>query len=452
MFARVLCALLLVAPCTFAQSAGNDQPAADQLKMVVILTRHGVRSPLSVRTVQDPWPENQQDWSVDYPGDLTPAGEELVRLMGAYYHEYYSHRGLLPRNCPAKEVSIWADNEERTVQTGRELAQGLAGRSSGCNISVNFRRPYSPCTLSEDKNSCQRPSSNDQLFHPLSSSDDAAGLQAIADDINSRYSDLLKQYRKPFADLKATLCPAKGDCLPLDCPSQPQAQCAYYSSKDKKLHWDGPFNVGSTASEIFLLEYANGLPCAKVGWGRVTFNTPNKDLNCSSTGQLFRQMQEIHTAYFQETQRALYIAAIQSIPLVVKIADKLDKAMQPKPPAERLVIFSGHDTNIANVAALLGLSWKLPDLPDNDTPPAGALVFELYKDSQTDTYWLQARYVYQLLEQLRTKAVLTLDQPPKWIELTFPGCESKCRYDVFKNSVVQPALHKQFSPPRPQAK
>jgi 4-phytase/acid phosphatase len=163
-------------------------------------------------------------------------------------------------------------------------------------------------------------------------------------------------------------------------------------------------------------------------------------------------MQEIHTAYFQETQRALYIAAIQSIPLVVKIADKLDKAMQPKPPAERLVIFSGHDTNIANVAALLGLSWKLPDLPDNDTPPAGALVFELYKDSQTDTYWLQARYVYQLLEQLRTKAVLTLDQPPKWIELTFPGCESKCRYDVFKNSVVQPALHKQFSPPRPQAK
>src|SRR5438309_10316461 len=104
MLARLLCLLLFIAPA-FAQA---------QLRMVVILTRHGVRSPLSPmsNTAKDPWPLNQPDWGVDCCGDLTPSGEQLVRLMGAYYHDYYADpkQNLLTKDCPEKEVYIWPDH------------------------------------------------------------------------------------------------------------------------------------------------------------------------------------------------------------------------------------------------------------------------------------------------------------------------------------------------------
>jgi 4-phytase/acid phosphatase len=114
---------------------------------------------------KDSWPLNQPDWGVDCCGDLTPSGEQLVRLMGAYYRDYYRKQGLLPAGCPDKQVYIWADNEERTIQTGRELAQGLADGSPGCSISVQSL-----------------------------SSDPDPQLQAIANDINRRYPALKAKY------------------------------------------------------------------------------------------------------------------------------------------------------------------------------------------------------------------------------------------------------------------
>src|SRR4029077_4359369 len=83
MLARLLCVFFFIAPA-LAQSASG------QLKMVVILTRHGVRSPTGAANVKDPWPKLQPDWGVDCCGDLTPTGKQLVRLMGTYYRDYYA--------------------------------------------------------------------------------------------------------------------------------------------------------------------------------------------------------------------------------------------------------------------------------------------------------------------------------------------------------------------------
>jgi 4-phytase/acid phosphatase len=440
----LLCALLFLAPYSLAQSSSVEQPAPNELKnelkMVIILTRHGVRSPLNLPT-KNPWPQNQQDWGVDCCGDLTPSGEQLVRLMGVYYHAYYAKQGLLPSGCPGEQVYIWADNEERTIQTGRELAQGLADGSPGCNLPVQSLE-YNPpgCSPSQTDKTCQRAKAgpNDPLFHlPSDFTPDPAQLQAVADDINSRYDKLKAKYLKPLQALQKTLgCPS-APCF-LDLPHQ-----ASLAPDKRSVQWEGPFNIGSTASEIFLLEYANGLPCNKVGWGKVVFNSPD----CSGPGQLFPDMQEIHTAYFQEIQRAPYIAAIQSWQMLLEIILRLDEGRQSRPPEHKLIIFSGHDTIIANVAATLGLHWKLDDLPENDTPPAGALVFELYKDPRKGTYFVRARYVYQMLRQLRTKARLTLDKPPKWVELQFPSCPGKCELQKLQNN-VHGAIDKQVASPR----
>ena len=68
--------------------------AGRELKYVVIVSRHGVRSPTwdaarLNRYSAEPWPE----WEVP-PGNLTPHGRELIELMGSYYREWLAGEHL----------------------------------------------------------------------------------------------------------------------------------------------------------------------------------------------------------------------------------------------------------------------------------------------------------------------------------------------------------------------
>jgi 4-phytase/acid phosphatase len=92
------------------------------------------------------------------------------------------------------------------------------------------------------------------------------------------------------------------------------------------------------------------------------------------------------------------------------------------PAAARLVVIAGHDTNIANLAGVLGLQWTLPGQPD-DTPPGGALVFEVWRDAG-GAAWVRARFVYQTLEQLRSLTPLDAAHPAGAVDLPPPCAET----------------------------
>jgi 4-phytase/acid phosphatase len=51
-------------------------------------------------------------------------------------------------------------------------------------------------------------------------------------------------------------------------------------------------------------------------------------------------------------------------------------------PGDRVLILVGHDTNLANISGALSLSWLIDGRRD-DTPPGGALIFELWKKRDT---------------------------------------------------------------------
>ena len=129
--------LLLGAGCRVsAQATAGNYASSEDLKFVVIVSRHGVRSPTGKadqlnRYSALPWPE----WSVP-PGYLTEHGAKLMQLFGAYDRQLLISQHLLATDgCEdTKYVSIIADSDQRTQETGKSLAEGLL---PGCKVEVH---------------------------------------------------------------------------------------------------------------------------------------------------------------------------------------------------------------------------------------------------------------------------------------------------------------------------
>jgi 4-phytase / acid phosphatase len=434
---RFLILFLLVTPALSQTS---------QLRMAVVLTRHGVRSPLSPSTsspyASRPWP-SLSSWHVACPGDLTPRGKDLVKQMGIFYHAYYANKGLLPpvNQCPSSKVYIWSDNEERTLHTAKALTEGMSNGVSGCLMPVNSL-PYTPPAHS-GPNACTAKNPTDYFFHPLSDpllkqNIDSAQIAAVAKQINQQVPQLLKTYQPSLQAMQSTL----GCCDVKECNGSKPCTLFKLNSQatasGTSLAWKGMFSESSTAAENFLLEYGNGMPCNLNGWGLVTYNSPD----CNG-GQSFLQMEQLHTLYFDQTKHNGYMAQIQGSNLANQILLRLQQA-GPAP----FVIYSGHDTDVSSVAGLLGLTWSLPDLPDNDTPPAGALIFELWGGAAPKTQSVRMYYVHQTLTQLRTLAPLSLNNPPNMVELKLQGCAQPCPLTQFQ-TIVNGAILQKFTTKAP---
>jgi 4-phytase/acid phosphatase len=165
-----------------------------------------------------------------------------------------------------------------------------------------------------------------------------------------------------------------------------------------------------------LLEYANGMTGKSLGWGRL------------DEGKL-REIMSIHTAYADLFRRTPYLARVQGSNLLNHILKSLEQAASDRPvagslgkPRDRALILVGHDTNITHIAGMLNLSWALQGYQPNDTPPGGALLFELWQDAPSLDYSIRLYYIAQSLDQMRRATPLTLSTPPLIAPITLPGC------------------------------
>src|SRR5208283_5751766 len=156
--------------------------------------------------------------------------------------------------------------------------------------------------------------------------------------------------------------------------------------------------TGSTLSEDFLLEYANGLTGADLGWGRLTKEN------------LFSVL-ELHRVYTDLMRRTPALARIHGSNLLAHVLCSMGQAVSGKPVSgalgnagDALLVLTGHDTNLSNISGMLGLSWHLPGYQPDDTPPGGALIFSLWQQPGTAHYFVRTQYLAQTLQQMRSAA------------------------------------------------
>ena len=211
--------------------------APPQLKYVVIVSRHGVRAPTwdTAHLNQysaEPWPQ----WGVQ-PGDLTPHGRAAIELMGAYYRDWLSGERLInPEGCQdAGRIYIWADKDERTLETGRAFAESMM---PGCGLAIH-----------------SQPGKTDPIFSGVGTPDPKMSLRTVRDRLDPDSKGLLVNLRPALEDLRYILTGGKtAPMLLSDLPAELGA-----SLQSKSVALNESISTGSTLSENLLLEYTNGM-------------------------------------------------------------------------------------------------------------------------------------------------------------------------------------------------
>jgi 4-phytase/acid phosphatase len=421
---------MVTSSVTVAQTTATMEP---KLKFAVVLSRHGVRSPTWKLSdlneySAEPWP----DWGVA-PGNLTPRGGKLMTLFGSYYRLYFAAARLLrTTGCEdAGHVRIRADVESRTRETARALATGVM---PDCSLNVEV--------VSDGK---------DPLFSPLAAGigkpDRTLAASAISGRIGENPNAMVGAYQQTFDTLREVLfgCARATACPEEEKPSKrsvlKQSSLVEPGKGDHPAALRGPIRIGSTLSEDLLLEYANGMEGKDLGWGRL------------DAGKLLEIMR-LHAAYADLARQTPYIARLQGSNLLSHILRSMQQAVKGSSVTgslgeigDRLLILVGHDTNISNLAGMLGTYWLLEGYQPNDTPPGSALVFELWQHGDGEVT-VNTYYISQSLEQMRKALPLTMDSPPLMSPIFVPGCSTadqkmSCPWKAFERTVenaIDPAF------------
>ncbi|MET3108038.1 4-phytase/acid phosphatase [Oxalobacteraceae bacterium GrIS 2.11] len=397
---------LMVLVCMATVDAGAGEPDADQnsaiLERVVLLMRHGVRPPTKSAAAMasqsdTAWPD-EQVWAAA-PGELTPHGALAIRRLGTDLRNHYVHAGFLPAmGSIAAQSLIWADAaDQRTRETAKMLALGMRVADSQA-ADVGWSKEMV-----------------DPLFDGLHSNvcklDPDLAVQAAAQQAALETPET----SAAMAKMQAVLAPDACQRGPGMCLAGPNK----ITATDRDIKISGPLSIAATASEIFLLEYENGLPMDQVGFGRV------------STDDIARLL-SIHELSARITRRNSYVAARRAYALtrfiLAAIAEPTVTVTTPAiNPEQRLIVLTGHDTNLSNLAGVFGLDWHLAGQPDT-TAPGTTIAFERWRENSTGKPILKVRLFYQDMEQVRNLS----DTPARTMTIEPAACDAGKACDLTK--------------------
>ncbi len=422
-----------------------ESPATVQKAKASPAFRHGVRAPLDGFTnaaanahSRDEWPL-LKDWNVVSGGtwgDLTQHGYLLATALGRFYGDRYK-----PNWQTGFNVFLWADVDKRTRDTAAGLRDGFI-KAGVENVKVDYLQG----------------SDTDPLFHPFKAkcgTPNAVELKAIADDITNSWRSWVLGLHIEFDQFYKVLnlSGQTSSQLPLN---QVKDHATAWSDKEERgsspIRWSGQESYGgrppyagqfpyaSSATEAFVLEYANRM--SPVAWNRLPTATMTSILS-------------LHEFYFEKTERNKYLARVEGSNLIREIRGIVNRNIggcRHIPIDVQFAGLVGHDTNLANVGSRLNLTWHFADAPDditkglpaNNALPAGALLFELWKrgDESVVTIWYSAQGLQRMRE------CTTDDCPGFVIPVQNPACQglpNRCEIPLAEfNKLLSDAIDPNF--------
>lgn len=375
-----------------AQSEAHSRYILDK---VVVVARHGVRSPTDDRQYASLTGQQWPRWNVP-AGNLTGHGYAGMVQQGHYWRQQWQRLGLvlpLTNSCPTSSViSLWAAPDQRTQATGDALLDGL----------------FPGCGLTAEHSSANE----DPLFDTVKMGIAHPNRERVLAQIHRRIDDnspLSLHYRAAIGDFRKALCaPSSSSCTFLDAPWQLSI------TDNGQVKLSGPLSHAASMAESVRLAYSDNRPLSEVAFG----NAPD--------AQAVAALMVLHAAKYDLVSDTPEYAKHGGSLLMTQIVNALSDAPGRYAPRlkKSIVIFVGHDTNIAQLQTMLGFDWQLAEYPRNDIPPGGSLEFLRFRDSQTGEAFIQLRFVARSLDQWRALTPLSTKNPMFAAQYGKAGCFS----------------------------
>lgn len=400
MMKKLLCilgiALLMIS--TTVQGAQADRSANlhknYQLKEMVVLSRHNIRSPLSGNgsALTNITPHKWFSWT-SAPSDLSLRGGELETIMGQYFRQRLVSEGLMTENYQPKEgeMRFYANSMQRTIATAQYFSSGMLPVAN-----VQIEHKFAPSKM-------------DPVFSPqltfvsevfrtealkqISMMGGSKGLQGIGAQLAGDYKQLedVLDITKSDACKKDGISKFRTDDLEivLDLNKEPAMR--------------GSLKLATQASDALVLQYYEESDPVKAAF------------NHKLTSKEWEQIARPKDVYGDVLFSAPVVAVNVAHPLLEVMNDEL--AMDGR----KFSFLCGHDANITSVlAALDAAPYELPQSIEKKTPIGAKLVIEKWAGNDGQQY-ASLSLVYQSADQLRKRTMLSLDTPPMIYPLTLNG-------------------------------
>ena len=389
----LLCPLLAMGQLQRSEAFKNQY----KLKEVVILSRHNIRSSLSVNgsVLQKMTPHQWIKWTAA-PSELTLRGGALETIMGQFFRKWTVNEGLFAENVvpTVDEVNFYANSMQRTIATAQYFSSGFMPVA---NLHINHRFT---------------PSKMDPVFFPaLTKSSEAFKAQALKEiaamggkkgivGINEGLKDSYQLIEKVL-DLKHSPACQSGEVCAFD-----DYNTQLKLEKGDEPNMKGSLKFANSASDALILQYYEEADPVQAAFGQKLTNAD------------WEKIAKVKDVYGDVLFTAPIVAVNVAHPLLVYMKDELNAKNR------KFTFLCGHDSNIASVNAALEVEeYSLPQSIEKKTPIGSKLVFEKWVDKAGKEF-IAVNIVYQTTEQLRNVSLLNLENPPVVFSLKLKGLQA----------------------------
>lgn len=374
-----------------AQTKRSDEFRAKyELKGVVLMSRHNIRSPLTSggAAYKRVTPHEWFKWTSP-SSQLSLRGGVNETMMGQFFRQWVVSEGLLPDNYRPEdnEVLFYANSRQRTFATAKYFSAGFLPFA---NVEITHK-------LAEDK--------MDPVFKPQFTKMNDKYRQQVLDEIEAKYKggpQAWMQSVQPTLTLMEQI---------LDMAHSPAAlegdtlhfwynDTQFKIEKDDEPRMTGGYTLANSVADALVLQCYENESMAAFG----------HELSTEQWRDICK-VKEVYDALLFTTHAAAINIAY---PLVSRIREELNRNDR------KFMFLCGHDSNLASIGAALRFNYpETENALELHTPIGSKLVFEKWSDGSET--WVAINLVYASVSQLQNRTLLSLDVPPMVLPVSVEG-------------------------------
>ena len=366
----------------------DDFRAKYQLKEVVVMSRHNIRSPLTSGGAAHTRVTPHQWFAWTSPSSqLSLRGGVLETEMGQFFRKWLVGEGLLPDNYrpEGSEVLFYANSRQRTFATAKYFSAGFLPFA---NVEIQHK-------YFEDK--------MDPVFTPKFTKMNATYRQQILDEMQTIHGGpqaWMQSVQPTLTMMEDILDMAHSPAAKNDTTHFRYDDTQFVLEKGDEPKMKGGYKLANSVADALVLQCYESE--SMTAFGHQLTEKQWRDI-CA--------VKEVYDALLFTTHSA---AVNLAYPLVSRIREELHHI------GRKFTFLCGHDSNLASIGAALRLRYpETEQALELHTPIGSKLVFEKWSDG-TEEY-VAINLVYQRVGQLQNRTLLSPDEPPMVKPVTIDG-------------------------------